>query len=321
MRRDVTVGDRHLTVAGGRVELRCPDCHGRLVHFCDQLRCHMCRRTYSIVRGVPVLTALIAEDVETDYKLRQVEFFDGEGAEFEITRPHGQPMLYGWLMVDKFRRSIRGVESRLLGATLLTVCGGSGMDAEFLSRQRATVVASDISLGAVERARERAERGGLEIDPLVADAEHLPFSDGAFEIVYVHDGLHHLSNPIVGLSEMCRVARGYVLLSEPCHALVTEIAIRLGIALTVEDAGNRVERLSLAQVRDCLNDHGFDIVGADRYGMYYRHKPNWAMRFFSRRRAFRLARLSVGMFNRSLGSVGNKLSVRAVRRPNDRGCK
>jgi hypothetical protein len=36
-----------------------------------------------------------ADDPGADYKLRQVEFFEDEGAEFEITRPRGQPRLYG----------------------------------------------------------------------------------------------------------------------------------------------------------------------------------------------------------------------------------
>ena len=98
-------------------------------------------------------------------------------------------------MTEKFRRSVKGVEDRLPGATLLTVCGGSGMDAEFLAQQGAVVIASDLSLGAAQRAVERGRRAGLPIEAVVADAEHLPFADRSVDIVYVHDGLHHLSDP------------------------------------------------------------------------------------------------------------------------------
>ena len=216
-------------------------------------------------------------------------------------------------MAEKFRRSVRGVESRLAGATVLTVCGGSGMDAEFLARQGAVVIASDLSLGAAQRAAERGRRSGLPIQAIVADAEHLPFADRSVDIVYVHDGLHHLSDPMVGLAEMCRVARDCVLVTEPSRAVATDIAVRLGIALKEEDAGNRVERVTVEHVAACLTENGLDVVGIDRYAMYYQHKPGWGMRFFSRRQGFRMARLAIVLFNHTLGTVGNKLSLRAVR--------
>jgi len=259
------------------------------------------------------MSDLAADDPGADYKLRQIEFFEDEGAEFEITRPRGQPRLYGWLLSEKFRRSVRGVEPRLSGATVLTVCGGSGMDAQFLAEQGAVVIASDLALGATQRAMERGRRSGLPIDALVADAEHLPFADRSVDIVYVHDGLHHLSDPLIGLAEMCRVARTAVLVTEPSRAVATEIAVRLGVALREEEAGNRVERVSGEQIASCLEEHGLEILGADRYAMYYQHEPGWGMRFFSRRRSFRAARSAIVVFNRVLGSAGNKLAVRAVR--------
>ena len=216
-------------------------------------------------------------------------------------------------MAEKFRRSVRGVESRLPGATVLTVCGGSGMDAEFLAQQGAVVIASDLSLGAVARGVERARRSSLPIYAIVADAEHLPFADRSIDIVYVHDGLHHLTEPMVGLAEMCRVARDCVLVTEPSRAAVTALAVRLGVALAEEDAGNRVERLAIEQIAACLAEHGLIVVGVDRYAMYYQHEPGWAMRLFSRRRVFPLAWAAIVGFNRLLGSLGNKLAVRAVR--------
>ena len=148
----------------------------------------------------------------------------------------------------------------------------------------------------------------------MADAEHLPFADRSVDIVYVHDGLHHLSDPLVGLAEMCRVARTCVMVTEPSRAAVTDIAVRLGIALEEEDAGNRVERVAAGDIAACLIDNGMDVVGIDRYAMYYQHEPGPWMRFFSRRRSFWAACAAVTTFNGVLGSIGNKLAVRAVRR-------
>lgn len=302
-------------LATATTEIVCSRCHGVLALEDGAFACAACGHYYQMVDGIPILSDVSGGDRGNEYKQRQIEFFDGEAAEFEITRPQGQPKLYGWLMAEKFRRSVRGVELRLAGATVLTVCGGSGMDAEFLARQGASVIASDLSLGAVQRAVERGRRTGLPIEAVVADAERLPFADRSVDIVYVHDGLHHLSDPMVGLAEMCRVARECVLLTEPSRAVVTEIAVRFGIALKTEDAGNRVERVTTNEVTACLNDHGLDVVGVDRYAMYYKHEPGWAMRCFSRSRSFRLARLVIATFNVVLGKVGNKLSVRAIRRP------
>ena len=133
-------------------------------------------------------------------------FFDEQvDHEFELERPSGSPQLYGWFLAEKFRRSVTDLSLQQLSA--LVVCGGSGMDGEFLARQCARVISSDISLGAAQRARERANRHGVDIDVVVADAELLPFPDRSIDLVYVHDGLHHLDRPLEGLGEMARVAR------------------------------------------------------------------------------------------------------------------
>ena len=292
----------------------CTRCGGALDDGGHELGCAGCTSRYPIVDTIPIMSDLAQDDPGTEYKRRQIEFFDGEAAEFEISRPQGQPKLYGWLMEQKFRYSVGELESQLAGATVLTVCGGSGMDAEFLARHGATVIASDLSLGAVQRAAERGRRAALPIEGVVADAEHLPFADRSVDIVYVHDGLHHLSDPLVGLAEMCRVARTCVMVTEPSRAAVTDIAVRLGIALEEEDAGNRVERVAAGDIAACLIDNGMDVVGIDRYAMYYQHEPGPWMRFFSRRRSFWAACAAVTTFNGVLGSIGNKLAVRAVRR-------
>ena len=48
----------------------------------------------------------------------------------------------------------------------------------------------------------------------VADAQHLPFSDNAFDAVVSFDVLHHVSDPQRMADEMVRVSRGRLLLTE-----------------------------------------------------------------------------------------------------------
>ena len=110
--------------------------------------------------------------------------------------------------------------------------------AEKFVRLGAVVTASDFSLAAVDRMRERARRYSCNLTTLVADAENLPFADREFNIVTVHDGLHHLEHPERAIREMARVANKGVLIMDPARATLTKLAVILGIADETEDAGN-----------------------------------------------------------------------------------
>jgi SAM-dependent methyltransferase len=286
----------------------CPVCRGALSLVGGQLTCAGCSATYAIVDGIP---HLVPADLSGDAAL-QAGWFDSDvAAEFEIERPRGVPALYAWLLREKFRRSVSGLQLR--GASVLTVCGGSGMEAEFLARSGAHVTTIDVSPGAARRARERARRHRFDLDVAVADATRLPFRDESVDIVYVHDGLHHLENPYQGLGEMARVAAVGVSVTEPATAAVTALAVRLGVAEEYEEAGNRVARLDGRRVAAVLEDAGFRVLSRDRYGMFYRHEPGWGMKLFSHPLALPAALAALRSANVLAGRVGNKLVVTAVR--------
>lgn len=234
--------------------------------------------------------------------------------EFEIVRPHGTPRLYRFLLAEKFRRAMGPIRPHLVGAATLTVCGGSGMDAEFLARAGAAVTTSDLSLGAATRAMARSERYGLGIQSIVADVEHLPFADRSVDLVAVHDGLHHLVDPYTGLSEMARVARRWVVVTEPARASVTRLAIRLGLALETEEAGNRVARMEPSDIAAFLEARGYVVLRAERYAMYYPHHPGAVFALLSRPIVFPIVRVGWRLANALLGRFGNKMVVVAERR-------
>jgi len=240
-------------------------------------------------------------------------------AEFEIERPAGSPGLYRFLLTEKVRRGLAPLGGRLDGWTALTVCGGSGMDAEFLAAAGATVISSDLSIGAAQRVRERASRHGLSITTVAADVEHLPFADRSIDLVFVHDGLHHLEDPSAGLAEMARVARRAVSINEPGRAFATAIGVRLGLALEREEAGNRVARLEVGPTTAALEASGLRIVRADRYAMYYRHVPGRLTALLSRRPVLPLVIAGWRLANRVVGRFGNKLTIVAVRQDGSSG--
>lgn len=308
----------------------CPACRGDLGWEDQVLACRECGLTYPVVDRIPVFVeeSQAAHDEldhlldnhphsgthRDEHKASQSAFFDrAEMAEFEIERPLAAPALYRFFLTEKFRRSLEPFNGRVDGWTALTVCGGSGMDAEFLARAGATVISSDLSLGAARRARERASRHAVSISPIVADVEHLPFKDASVDLVYVHDGLHHLEDPMAGIAEMVRVARRAVIISEPAVATATSIGVRLGLALDREEAGNRVARLHLGATAATLADAGYRVLKADRYGMYYRHVPGPIMSILSVPPLLPVAIAGWRIANALLGRIGNKLTVVALR--------
>lgn len=289
------------------VDFVCPRCRTTLVWASDGLACTTCGRRYRMERETPVLVGEYSAGSEA-----QAEWFDQEvDAEFEIERPNGVPRLHRWLLEQKFARNVAGLDLR--GATALAVCGGSGMDAEFLARAGAQVVTADISLAAAGRATERARRHGVALSPIVADVHRLPFADSSVDVVYVHDGLHHVDEPLAALAEMARVARRAVCVTEPADAVVTAAAVKVGLALEREEAGNRVARLRLADVRATLEGAGYRVLRAQRYAMFYRHEPGIAVSVLSRPGLFSLATFGLRGLNGAFGRFGNKLVVTAVR--------
>lgn len=290
--------------------LVCPACHGDLSCHEDEIRCTDCGAVYERIDGVPVLRPGPPE-AQKDV---QASYFDEADPEFEITRPHGTPWLYRWLLAEKFRRSLDALPALEQPTTAVTICGGSGMDAEFLARAGLSVISTDISLGAARRTRERARRFGFAVLPVVADAEALPFRDRSVDLVYVHDGLHHLESPESGLREMLRTSATAISINEPARARATLLAARIGLAEHYEEAGNFIARLDPDEVAAEVSAAGFDVVKSERYAMVYRHEPGRAARILSQPGLSALTRAGFHAFNAAAGVVGNKLALQAIRR-------
>lgn len=304
---------------GGLLELLvCPDCRdGHLVGLGEDMAdgsisCAGCGTSFEVRDGIPILlpggTNRDPGRGWTTEKGRQTEYYEAEvDHEFEIERPKGAPLAHAWVLTKKLSTGLRDLPA-IAGMSVVNPCCGSGMEAEYLTRAGGRVIAIDLSEGCARRARARAVRHGLEYVVVVGDAERLPVRTGSADLAYVHDGLHHLGEPLEGVRELVRVARHAVSINEPADAAMTRIAVRLGIATDVEEAGNRVGRLRPDQVEDVLRRCGFD-VNAARYLMYYRHEPGRPMRFFSRPWSFALFRSVTWVANRTAGRWGNKISV------------
>jgi SAM-dependent methyltransferase len=244
----------------------------------------------------------------------QQHFYEEEcDPEFEINRPHGCGRLYEFLIGHKLRTGLATLGCDIVGRTVLEICCGSGMMSEKFVRAGAEVTGADFSASAVARAEERSRRYRFDARFMVADAENLGFPDRSFDFVAVHDGLHHLDNPEHAIREMARVARRGVLIMDPARAALTRLAILMGVAVQMEDAGNEVKRLVPGDVAAILRSEGYETVRWRRTLMYYPHQPPAWFERFDKTLAFVAFRVLFSSANVVLGRWGNKLALAALR--------
>ena len=158
--------------------LRCPDCkspsaleikieRGDSKHvFEGKLHCSDCGAHFPIKEGIPHMlpahlreigSQAIATQAEVQ-KRQQISYFNSIGeSEIEVTRPHGLGRAYNFLMDKKFMIILKLWGKTLEGISVLDVCCGSGMDAEYLVNAGAAVVGIDISIGALRGADEQSQ--------------------------------------------------------------------------------------------------------------------------------------------------------------------
>jgi len=90
---------------------------------------------------------------------------------------------------------------------VLDVAAGNGMVSLAAARRWCDVISTDYVAGLLERGRARALAEGLPIEFRVADAEALPFDDGAFDTVVSTFGVMFTPNQDRAASELLRVCR------------------------------------------------------------------------------------------------------------------
>jgi ubiquinone/menaquinone biosynthesis C-methylase UbiE len=99
--------------------------------------------------------------------------------------------------------------------SVLDVGTGTGLFAEAFSSQGLEVAGIDASREMIETARRYVPQGHFRQAP----AEAIPYSDDAFDLVFLGHVLHEADDPLKALKEACRVARiGVTILEWPYQA-------------------------------------------------------------------------------------------------------
>ena len=107
---------------------------------------------------------------------------------------------------------LREADARLLGDVrgkkVLELGAGAGAAARWLDSQGAHPVALDLSAGMLRHARAGAERSGIRVPLVQADALALPFADGVFDIVCTAFGaIPFVADSGAAMREVARVLR------------------------------------------------------------------------------------------------------------------
>ncbi|HZP42006.1 MAG TPA: methyltransferase domain-containing protein [Candidatus Binatia bacterium] len=132
--------------------------------------------------------------------------------------PHNQRAAATWgaggAAYDKVSETIADAIEHLLarldvrpGERALDLATGTGWTARRLAQKGARVTGADMAAGLVEAARRLAAEARLEIELLVADAEHTELPSGAFDVVTSTFGIMFASRPEAAAAELARLCR------------------------------------------------------------------------------------------------------------------
>jgi len=155
-------------------------------------------REYMVRPMPPVLSAEEIRDANTRYHDVAAGLYDSKwGIDF------------GELGGSQVTAKVRKALGREPGHYARSLEIGAGTGYFTLNLLRAGLIGeatcSDISPGMLETLRANARRLGLEVQTEPADAEHLPFADGSFDLVLGHAVLHHIPDLPRAFAEFERV--------------------------------------------------------------------------------------------------------------------
>ena len=146
----------------------------------------------------------------------------------------------------------------LSGRSVLDVGAGLGESSVYFALQGARVTSTDLSPSMVDTAARLAERHQVTIETVISAGENLQVASGAFDIVYIANTIHHVTNKPALFQQMRRALKpGGVFVSyDPLgYNPVIDVYRRMATKVRTEDEAP----LTFADAR--LAARYFDDVG------------------------------------------------------------
>lgn len=156
---------------------------------------------YYINSGIPVF---LPENQMTGDNLKYSRFYDRISRFYRVSS-----VLYCWLKGTS-EKKVKQIYLDLLeireGNKVLEVSVGSADNMKHLP-QGAFYTGFDISFGMLTMARSQLRRWKIKADLVQGEAEHLPFKDNSFDVVFHVGGINYFNDKQKALAEMIRVAK------------------------------------------------------------------------------------------------------------------
>jgi ubiquinone/menaquinone biosynthesis C-methylase UbiE len=116
----------------------------------------------------------------------------------------------GHFISHGYEEIYRKTIDRVLGGLALDVGCGTGKHSVNLSKKGFKTVAMDLSLKGVLVAKAHADKEKARVFFIVGDAEHMPFNNEKFDVVFCALILHHFKDLTAISIELSRVAKGFL---------------------------------------------------------------------------------------------------------------
>jgi SAM-dependent methyltransferase len=188
-----------------------------------------------------------------------------------------------WLHVsrrEEIERELRRAAAGRRLARVLEVGPGSGIYLPLLADLADTVVASDIEVAFLERARAIAA-GRSNIEVVLDDMVDSGFADESFDLVLCSEVIEHIADPAGALASMRRILRpgGRLVLSTPHRFSPLELAGRVAFLPGIVEVVRLIYRepilptghislMSAGQARRRLAAAGFTVERSWATGVY-----------------------------------------------------
>lgn len=169
-------------------------------------------------------------------------------------------------LVSNFFRAFENNLHSAAAESISTICEVGCAEGELLKTvhsilPNAILYACDLSEEEIEKAKQNCK--SIPIHYSIQNAEHLEeYADSQFDLVICCEVLEHLSNPLLGLQELFRISKNYILVSIPNEPIWRVLNIARGKYIrSLGNTPGHINHWNVIQFpRFLLNHPGYSII-------------------------------------------------------------
>ncbi len=155
-----------------------------------------------------------------------------------------------------------GFANTMKGSSVVITCCGAGRELTVLHRSGLKITATDLTVGHLKELVTKGILYAVEEQ----NAERLSYEDNSFDYGFVNAGLHHLSHPHAGLTELMRTSRKAAIFIESQDSVLFAIRRLLGrTGNDFECSGNYVyrwNRREIEKISSSAHAHSYAVKTA-----------------------------------------------------------